>query len=137
MQTVQKDNFGSSQGSCRHWCWIHKMQPSLLSFNGHAICKAVQPKKTIMTLNLYSVYPPAHISSLLHWKILTTLIFQTGNSENLIHLDRQELMYKCTKTEEIQVSDAHLHVDMICKTDRSSDCDAQYDCMVMLSVNPG
>lgn len=90
-----------------------------------------------MTLNLYSVYPPAHISSLLHWKILTTLIFQTGNSENLIHLDRQELMYKCTKTEEIQVSDAHLHVDMICKTDRSSDFDAQYDCMVMLSVNPG
>lgn len=69
---------------------------------------------------MYTVYPPTHISSLLHWKILATLIFQTGNSENLIHLDRQELIYKCTKTEEIQVSDAHLHMDMICKTARSS-----------------
>lgn len=69
---------------------------------------------------VHSVYPPTHISSLLHWKILSMLIFQTGNSENLIHFDKQELLYKCTNIKEIQVSDAHLHMDIICKTARSS-----------------
>jgi len=74
---IKDPDFINCRGSVHHWTDI----PLIKMFN---------EKNRYPSIDIsHTVYPPEHLHSALHWKVLSLLIQKTESAENLISYEEQ------------------------------------------------
>ena len=106
---ISDPGFTNCRGSVHHWTDI----PLIKMFN---------KKNRYPSIDIsHTIYPPDHIHSVFHWKVLSLLIQKTESAENLSSYEAQNNLNPVNhKNNIIKLVDAHFHLDMYLKEVRYS-----------------